>query len=757
MPESRVFRWANYASTTLNGAINNSTTTVVVADGSIFPALAVGEICTVVLRDDALGKFEIMNITSRSGNTLTVERGAEGTTAQAWASGHTMSHSLTAAWFQSRGYSVPTPVVQYVDSLCSYTVTGSSPLSFALPAGAQVGDFLLLAITLNGAAETVTPPTGWTMLSMTNTGGSSDDYHLKDVGSATALFAYRFMQLGDTAVNITITGGVAGSFKAGGCIHAFRGVDTDRPVPQMVMNNIINNSSDSGFNTALHTPVMNSVAFGSRALAFAYSTPTVPTIYNGQGTFCVQPTEFFEAADKVDGGNAHGFLSMVFAPDQNEFENLLNYTFRNFNSWTKTGITTVNDADGTNPVKTRVDPGFSAGPAARHELSQVVTLTAGVSYSLTLFAATDNSSNTDDLFISIDDGGGAGRGEIGASYDKATNNWANTGNLPAGGFDYEYGRKVGQPGSATSINHAIGVVFVPTVTGSHTIRIGYTLTAGSPTSTAAATNDGGYLWQAILAEGHFLSPAWRELGTAGAPVTEVNGMAGRVVRSFIPSTAQTRIYQFEIRAAGQTPDLVRLHQGVTADCEFKSGRLGIADTGPSGNNNVTACATGCVDKLQNAAAGKFYYEVTCGPTNWESAASDETYVGFAVPWVRGAFRSALGSAMTPNQQGMMVYGNNGNVYYDGTLVATIATPTATYTSGDVVGAGIDFTANEIKFYKNGSLVYTASLAAVHLNIPIRAVVISTGTASRGREVTANFAGPFSFLPSGYSAYDWENS
>lgn len=65
-------QYSNNAATTLNGAINNSTTSVVVTTGSVFPST--GNFRIIV--DD-----EIMLVTARSSNTLTVTRGAEGTTA----------------------------------------------------------------------------------------------------------------------------------------------------------------------------------------------------------------------------------------------------------------------------------------------------------------------------------------------------------------------------------------------------------------------------------------------------------------------------------------------------------------------------------------------------------------------------------------------------------------------------------------------------------------------------------------------------
>lgn len=79
-------RYTNAQPTTLNGSINNSTTTVVVADGSSFP--------TGYFR--ILVDSEIMFCSARSGNTLTVIRGQEFTAAAAHSSGVAVNHLLTA-------------------------------------------------------------------------------------------------------------------------------------------------------------------------------------------------------------------------------------------------------------------------------------------------------------------------------------------------------------------------------------------------------------------------------------------------------------------------------------------------------------------------------------------------------------------------------------------------------------------------------------------------------------------------------------
>ena len=77
---------ANNATTTLNGGINNSVTSITVTDGSVFPST---------------GNFrlkcgtELMICTARSTNTLTVTRGAESTTAASHSDQDVISHVLT--------------------------------------------------------------------------------------------------------------------------------------------------------------------------------------------------------------------------------------------------------------------------------------------------------------------------------------------------------------------------------------------------------------------------------------------------------------------------------------------------------------------------------------------------------------------------------------------------------------------------------------------------------------------------------------
>lgn len=87
-------QFANNAASTLDGAIDNSTTTIVVAagEGSRFPA--VGNFRLMIGLDPFTA--EIVLATARTTDTITVIRGQEGTSAQSWGNGTGVTHIVTA-------------------------------------------------------------------------------------------------------------------------------------------------------------------------------------------------------------------------------------------------------------------------------------------------------------------------------------------------------------------------------------------------------------------------------------------------------------------------------------------------------------------------------------------------------------------------------------------------------------------------------------------------------------------------------------
>lgn len=102
-------KYTNAAATTLNGSISNSVTSVTVTDASTWPTGAFRVKC----------ENEIMYVTSRASNVLTVVRGYEGTTAASHADTTAINHVITAGVLDRYRLGILSDIglVPYEDSL----------------------------------------------------------------------------------------------------------------------------------------------------------------------------------------------------------------------------------------------------------------------------------------------------------------------------------------------------------------------------------------------------------------------------------------------------------------------------------------------------------------------------------------------------------------------------------------------------------------------------------------------------------------
>lgn len=93
-------KFSNLATTTLSSSITASATSIDVTDGSVFPALSAGDFFYATL-DTPPNATEIVKVTALSGNTLTVVRAQDGTSATSHGSGDTIALRLVAAVLES--------------------------------------------------------------------------------------------------------------------------------------------------------------------------------------------------------------------------------------------------------------------------------------------------------------------------------------------------------------------------------------------------------------------------------------------------------------------------------------------------------------------------------------------------------------------------------------------------------------------------------------------------------------------------------
>ena len=89
-------KFSNLGATTLATDLTSSATSISVVDGSVFPSLGSGDFFFATL-DVFPNSTEIVKVTEISGNTLTVERGQDNTSAASHSAGDTVALRLVAA------------------------------------------------------------------------------------------------------------------------------------------------------------------------------------------------------------------------------------------------------------------------------------------------------------------------------------------------------------------------------------------------------------------------------------------------------------------------------------------------------------------------------------------------------------------------------------------------------------------------------------------------------------------------------------
>ena len=153
------------------------------------------------------------------------------------------------------------------------------------------------------------------------------------------------------------------------------------------------------------------------------------------------------------------------------------------------------------------------------------------------------------------------------------------------------------------------------------------------------------------------------------------------------------------------------------------------------NTNLTwsspSFSNGSARATVGKSTGKWYWEIT--PSSGNTLQN-----GIATASV--ALTSELWSLT-----GIVIYRSDGAVMRDTTLLAT---GLATYTSGDVIGMAFDAGGGTLAFYKNNTLIYTATGISAATYYP----AIGQGSASPAT-ATANFgASSFTYTPpAGYNA------
>ncbi len=180
------FLFANNAISTLAGPISNTATTVnlTAGSGALFPNPGSGQQFSLTLIDQATGLLnEIMYVTTRVTDTLTVVRAQEGTTALNWLAGDLAQSLVTAGQMQSFAQGVnynPTRIVTasgvFVMSTSDYAIgldrtSAVAASSTTLPSGATANQLFSiedLAANFQAYPVTVNAPAGMSIANLSS-------------------------------------------------------------------------------------------------------------------------------------------------------------------------------------------------------------------------------------------------------------------------------------------------------------------------------------------------------------------------------------------------------------------------------------------------------------------------------------------------------------------------------------------------------------------------------------------------------------
>lgn len=157
------------------------------------------------------------------------------------------------------------------------------------------------------------------------------------------------------------------------------------------------------------------------------------------------------------------------------------------------------------------------------------------------------------------------------------------------------------------------------------------------------------------------------------------------------------------------------------------------------------------------AGKKFYFEVAV--VSFGTGSTDISYcIGVAPTEAHNNWynNSATPTGLAGNYAGQYVYRSTGVTRNNGAAGSSVAS----WQAGDHIGCGIDFTAGEISFYRNGTLQATHAIASSqqkHALWNALLGVFSEYAADKQARFTWNFRGPFGGRkPSGFVAWDFDN-
>lgn len=622
------------------------------------------------------------------------------------------------------------------------TSTTFTPSDFG---GIAIGDLMFWVVSSNGIntnRHSHVPPAGWDVL-----------WAAVEQNSVYAFTSYFYKRVDATdlmgATTHTVTRPAGTTVNLASAVYLYKNVHTVLPFAGAVA------SSYMGFGWGAHIPLSttNAPCFFMHELPSATFTGTNRVGATVDYTTNLQPGSYSFNLNSWVGNNNE---------DENWIPGETMLSSGQDPSWTKVNVTVTRSGtyDG------RMDP---INGTARHYIEQSVSLVAGVEY---MFAHCMKSQwQTGDqgqMTISYVDPAGNERLMHHQGTGWEYNSGACTRKDPLGDYGTTWtarnwtAREDGVPSTTGAIPT---LVFTALTTGTYKLRIGISSTAEGEVCSTGATNRrfSGILfrrgWRPYRRVHTPNGAVYQGTGRSAAhSVSYLAGMSGASTASF---------YGLGFHPAWDNLPRARLHVGVgtpgDTDFALSDDGLTIYEYQPTSNDHpIVAMADRPIMPTVSGIPQKYYMEWTV------LSGGTDLQMGMAYP-----FHQFSSNDERWNVTGYWWDQKNANSPYTRGFLTPFEylqpdVGNGDFTTGDILGIAVDYSAKTVKFWKNNSLIKTLTmydgtgqndLNDIRSMMPLWAWGRTTyvGGTGDGGSLRANLSGPFTYPQPGHLAYDFVGS
>jgi hypothetical protein len=637
----------------------------------------------------------------------------------------------------------------FVDVMCAQNTVGRT-LDVPIPSAAVPGHFMLMVVNSNW--NTVADmPTGWTRVFGKAFGGAvGGTYDVNSLPGASLL--YRWCD-GTEGASVTLSA-PSGFHFFDACIYVFRDVDAEYPLDKLGIQTVqCDSTTDRPYVVGPHYQLARDAHRDSILCYFGGGNGTAMTFANDPLGDPLHTKEYVPPTSS----NAK-FRFAAYAADQStQPNNLLPYSDGPDlpAHWSQVGGTFSATTDNQRRGGRYSETTFGLGPYHIFQ-TDAVALEASKVYLLQAFVFVEDESHLRRLGLGYHDG---------TTLEGVTYSGTYLGSATPTYFARNITAE--ESGSVAGTVYHIGVWIETTDAVDVRPYIKFLNSAGAATYSGLASK---VFWPVFvgLSEVARVGDLALPVRTSGAALTGQPGwnIPGTFPDTALPTDAAMSVSWEVVRdgtlAAATMRDCFLPYLFNYNDPTNMAKSVSASDHTVAVREDRSFLTAICTRPIHKnfTTPKKFYFELQDAINTGGVNDRDRFQVGILSLVANSAAKWAgnVAGALPANQASedlLYTYISNGDIRHNGTLDATGTTYGGTTSSGEHIGVGVDFTNNEVRFYKGGVQVGTTKTLANPAEYWFAFVSYGKPGQANTFGGTMNLTGPFGGrMPAGYVPYDW---